>query len=54
MKIKDVLKSHPISIGDEVYVGRFKNPKAKVTGFGVDEYNCVKNKQRSQNYSNQE
>ena len=39
MKIKDVLKLPSINIGDEVYVGRFKNRKATVTGFGVDEHN---------------
>jgi len=39
MKIKDVLQLPAINIGDEVYVGRFKNRKATVTGFGVDNHN---------------
>jgi hypothetical protein len=28
-----------MNVGDEVYVGRFKNRKATITGFGVDEHN---------------
>jgi|TARA_A200000159_G_scaffold61692_2_gene57098 hypothetical protein len=39
MKIKDVLKLPSMNVGDEVYVGRFKNRKATITGFGVDEHN---------------
>ena len=35
MKIKDVLKLPSINIGDEVYVGRFKNRKATVTGLSL-------------------
>jgi hypothetical protein len=38
MKIKE-LKLKSINIGDEILVGRFKNRKATVTGFGVDDHN---------------
>ena len=39
MKIKDILKLPSIEIGDEILVGKFKNRKAVVTGFGVDDNN---------------
>ena len=38
MKIKE-LKLKSINIGDEILVGRFKNRKATVTGFSVDDHN---------------
>jgi signal peptidase I len=39
MKIKDVLHLPTIEIGDEILVGKFKNRRATVTGFDVDEHN---------------
>lgn len=39
MKIKDILHLPSIEIGDEILVGKFKNRRATVTGFGVDEHN---------------
>ena len=39
MKINDVLKLPSINIGDEVLVGKFKNRKAIITGFTVDDNN---------------
>jgi hypothetical protein len=28
-----------VSIGEEIYFGKFKNKSATITGFGVDEHN---------------
>ena len=39
MKIKDILQLPNIQIGDEILVGRFKNRKAVVTGFTIDDHN---------------
>jgi|TARA_B110000908_G_scaffold157014_1_gene196750 hypothetical protein len=39
MKLRDLLKLPDIEIGDEILVGKFKNRKATVTGFDVDENN---------------
>jgi|TARA_B110000444_G_scaffold230476_1_gene237728 hypothetical protein len=39
MKIKDILQLPNIEIGDEILVGKFKNRKATVTGFAVDDNN---------------
>ena len=39
MKIKDILKLPSIEIGDEILVGKFKNRKAVVTVFAVDDNN---------------
>jgi hypothetical protein len=39
MKVSDILKLPDIKIGDELLVGKFKNRKAVVTGFGVDDNN---------------
>jgi hypothetical protein len=39
MKLRDLLKLPDIEIGDEILVGKFKNRKATVTGFDVDEDN---------------
>lgn len=39
MKIKDILHLPSIEVGDEILVGKFKNRRATVTGFGVDEHN---------------
>ena len=39
MKAKEILKLPSINIGDEILVGKFKNRRATVTGFGKDEHN---------------
>ena len=39
MKIKDILQLPNIEIGDEILVGKFKNRKATVTGFDIDDNN---------------
>jgi hypothetical protein len=39
MKIKDILQLPSIEIGDEILVGKFKNRKATVTGFDIDDNN---------------
>ncbi|MDA9302587.1 hypothetical protein N8072_00495 [bacterium] len=39
MRIKDILTLPSIKVGDEILVGKFKNRKATVTGFGKDENN---------------
>jgi hypothetical protein len=39
MKIKDILQPPNIEIDDEILVGKFKNRKATVTGFDVDDNN---------------
>lgn len=35
---EEELNVPPIAVGDEIYVGKFKNRKATVTGFGKDKH----------------
>lgn len=35
----EVLALDPIAVGDRVFVGKFKNRKAEVTGFATDDHN---------------
>ena len=35
---EEELNIPPIAVGDTVYIGRFKNRKATVTGFGTDKH----------------
>ena len=39
MKLKQVLKESDFKVGDIILIGKFKNKKAEVKGFGKDKNN---------------